>query len=116
MLIGVVGTTIAPWMQFYLQASIVEKGIKIEEYKFARFDVVMGAVAVHIVAFFIILVCAETLFKNGLQIETAKDAALSLASLAGNIVPISSPSDWSMPLSLLLRSFPFPLLISSVKV
>jgi NRAMP (natural resistance-associated macrophage protein)-like metal ion transporter len=83
MLIGVVGTTIAPWMQFYLQASIVEKGIKIEDYKFARFDVVMGAVVVHIVAFFIILVCAETLFKHGVQIETAKDAALSLAPLAG---------------------------------
>src|SRR4030042_1005008 len=65
MLIGVVGTTIAPWMQFYLQASIVEKGIKIEEYKFARFDVVLGAVTVHVVAFFIILVCAETIFKNG---------------------------------------------------
>jgi NRAMP (natural resistance-associated macrophage protein)-like metal ion transporter len=83
MLIGVVGTTIAPWMQFYLQASIVEKGIKIEDYKFARFDVVMGAVMVHIVAFFIILVCAETLFKHGVRIETAKDAALSLAPLAG---------------------------------
>jgi Mn2+/Fe2+ NRAMP family transporter len=83
MLIGVVGTTIAPWMQFYLQASIVEKGIKIEDYKFARFDVVMGAVMVHVVAFFIILVCAETLFKHGIRIETAKDAALSLAPLAG---------------------------------
>jgi NRAMP (natural resistance-associated macrophage protein)-like metal ion transporter len=83
MLIGLVGPTIAPWMQFYLQASIVEKGIKIEDYKFARFDVVMGAVVVHIVAFFIILVCAETLFKNGVRIETAKDAALSLAPLAG---------------------------------
>ncbi len=83
MLIGIVGTTIAPWMQFYLQASIVEKGIKIEEYKFARFDVVMGAIAVHVVAFFIILVCAETLFKNGVRIETAKDAALSLQPLAG---------------------------------
>jgi len=83
MLIGVVGTTIAPWMQFYLQASIVEKGIKIEDYKFARFDVIMGAVMVHVVAFFIILVCAETLFKNGVRIETAKDAALSLYPLAG---------------------------------
>lgn len=83
MVIGLVGTTIAPWMQFYLQASIVEKGIKIEEYKFARFDVVMGSVVVHIVAFFIILVCAETLYKNGIKIETAKDAALSLAPLAG---------------------------------
>jgi len=83
MLIGLVGTTIAPWMQFYLQASIVEKGIKIEEYKFARFDVVMGSVIVHVVAFFIILVCAETLHKHGVRIETAKEAALSLAPLAG---------------------------------
>jgi Mn2+/Fe2+ NRAMP family transporter len=83
MLIGVVGTTIAPWMQFYLQASIVEKGIKVADYKFARFDVVMGAVVVQVVAFFIILVCAETLFKHGIRIETAKDAALSLAPLAG---------------------------------
>jgi NRAMP (natural resistance-associated macrophage protein)-like metal ion transporter len=83
MLIGIVGTTIAPWMQFYLQASIVEKGIKTEDYKFARFDVVFGAIAVHIVAFFIILVCAETLFKHGVKIETAKDAAFSLAPLAG---------------------------------
>jgi NRAMP (natural resistance-associated macrophage protein)-like metal ion transporter len=83
MVIGLVGTTIAPWMQFYLQASIVEKGIKMEEYKFARFDVVLGSVIVHIVAFFIILVCAETLFKQGVHIETAKDAALSLKPLAG---------------------------------
>ncbi len=83
MVIGLVGTTIAPWMQFYLQASIVEKGIKVEEYKFARFDVVMGSIVVHIVAFFIILVCAETLFKHGIEIETAKDAALSLEPLAG---------------------------------
>jgi NRAMP (natural resistance-associated macrophage protein)-like metal ion transporter len=83
MLIGLVGTTIAPWMQFYLQASIVEKGIKIEEYKYARFDVITGSVVVHIVAFFIILVCAETLFKHGIRIETAKDAALSLKPLAG---------------------------------
>jgi Mn2+/Fe2+ NRAMP family transporter len=83
MVIGLVGTTIAPWMQFYLQASIVEKGIRMEEYKFARFDVLMGSIAVHIVAFFIILVCAETLFKNGIRIETAKEVALSLKPLAG---------------------------------
>ncbi len=83
MVIGLVGTTIAPWMQFYLQASIVEKGIKLEEYKFARIDVIMGSVVVHVVAFFIILVCAETLFKNGVRVETAKDAALSLKPLAG---------------------------------
>jgi Mn2+/Fe2+ NRAMP family transporter len=83
MVIGLVGTTIAPWMQFYLQASIVEKGIRIDEYRFARWDVIVGSIVVHVVAFFIILVCAETLHKNGIRIETAKDAALSLAPLAG---------------------------------
>ena len=83
MVIGLVGTTIAPWMQFYLQASIVEKEIKIEDYRFARFDVVVGSIIVHVVAFFIILVCAETLFENRIQVETAKDVALSLYPLAG---------------------------------
>jgi Mn2+/Fe2+ NRAMP family transporter len=83
MVIALVGTTIAPWTQFYLQATMVEKGVKVEEYKFARFDVVMGSVIAQIVAFFIILVCAETLFRNGIHIETAKEAALALKPLAG---------------------------------
>ncbi len=83
MVIGLVGTTVAPWTQFYLQATMVEKGIKVEQYKFSRFDVVMGSVIAQIVAFFIILVCAETLFKNGIRIETAKEAALALKPLAG---------------------------------
>jgi Mn2+/Fe2+ NRAMP family transporter len=84
MIIGLVGTTIAPWMQFYLQASIVEKGIRIEEYKYARWDVILGSVAVHVVAFFIILACAQTLHKAGVVIETARDAALALEPLAGS--------------------------------
>ena len=83
MMLGLVGTTIAPWTQFYLQASMVEKGARVEEYRFARLDVVMGAVVAQIVAFFIILVCAETLYKNGVRVETAKDVALSLYPLAG---------------------------------
>jgi Mn2+/Fe2+ NRAMP family transporter len=84
MIIGLVGTTIAPWMQFYLQASIVEKGIRIEEYRYARWDVILGSVAVHVVAFFIILACAQTLHKAGIVIETAQDAALALEPLAGS--------------------------------
>jgi len=83
MVIGLMGTTVAPWTLFYLQATMVEKGVKLEEYKFSRFDVVIGSVVAQIVAFFIVLVCAETLFKTGVRIETAKDAALSLAPLAG---------------------------------
>jgi NRAMP (natural resistance-associated macrophage protein)-like metal ion transporter len=83
MAIGIVGTTIAPWMQFYLQSSIVDKGLKAESYKYARMDVIFGSVTVNIVAFFIIMLCAVTLFQNGLKIETAKDAAQALAPLAG---------------------------------
>lgn len=83
MLIGVVGTTIAPWMQFYLQSSIVDKGLKVGDYRYARFDVIQGSIIVNVVAFFIIVVCAATLFQDGIRIETAKDAALSLYPLAG---------------------------------
>lgn len=83
MLIGVIGTTIAPWMQFYQQSSVVEKGIKIENYKYSRLDVVIGAFVVNIVAIFIVIVCANTLFNQGIRIETAKDAALALKPLAG---------------------------------
>jgi len=84
MLIGVVGTTIAPWMQFYQQAAVVEKGIKIKDYKYSKMDVVIGVFVVNIIAFFIVVVCAATLFKQGIRIETAKDAALALKPLAGN--------------------------------
>ncbi len=84
MLVGLVGTTIAPWMQFYLQSSIVEKGISVEEYKHLRLDVVSGCVLAPVVAFFIVVACAATLFQAGVRIETAKDAALALQPLAGN--------------------------------
>jgi Mn2+/Fe2+ NRAMP family transporter len=83
MIIGVVGTTIAPWMQFYLQSAIVEKGIPLENYKYSRMDVIVGSIVVNVVAFFIIVACAATLFKAGIRIETAKDAALALQPLAG---------------------------------
>lgn len=84
MLMGVIGTTIAPWMQFYQQASVVEKDIKISQYKYCRLDVIVGAFVVNIIAVFIVIVCANTLFKGGIRIETAKDAALALKPLAGN--------------------------------
>jgi NRAMP (natural resistance-associated macrophage protein)-like metal ion transporter len=84
MLIGVIGTTIAPWMQFYQQSSVVEKDIKIENYKYCRLDVIIGAFVVNIIAIFIVIVCANTLFTNGIRIESAKDAALALKPLAGN--------------------------------
>ncbi len=83
MSIAIIGTTIAPWMQFYLQSSIVDKGLKSESYKYARMDVIFGSITVNVVAFFIVMLCAVTLFQNGLKIDTAKDAALALAPLAG---------------------------------
>ncbi len=84
MLMGVIGTTIAPWMQFYQQSSVVEKGISLKDYKYSKWDVIVGAFVVNIVAVFIVIVCANTLFKNGVRIETAKDAALALKPLAGH--------------------------------
>ncbi|MEI7591357.1 MAG: Nramp family divalent metal transporter, partial [Deltaproteobacteria bacterium] len=88
MMVGLVGTTIAPWMQFYLQSSFVDKGIRFESYKYARLDVIIGSVMVNVVAFFIIVICAVTLFQNGIKIETAKDAALALEPLAGKYCSI----------------------------
>jgi NRAMP (natural resistance-associated macrophage protein)-like metal ion transporter len=84
MLIGLVGTTIAPWMQFYIQSAVVEKGITIKEYKLSRIDVIVGVLMVNVVALFIVVACAATLHKNGISIETAKDAATALAPLAGH--------------------------------
>jgi len=84
MAIGIIGTTIAPWMQFYLQSSIVDKGLKAENYKYSRIDVIFGSITVNIVAFFIVMLCAVTLFNNSIKIETAQDAALALAPLAGS--------------------------------
>jgi Mn2+/Fe2+ NRAMP family transporter len=83
MVIGLVGTTIAPWMQFYLQSAVVEKNIAVKDYKLSRLDVIIGSVVVTVVAGFIVLTCAATLNKSGVKVETAADAALALAPLAG---------------------------------
>jgi NRAMP (natural resistance-associated macrophage protein)-like metal ion transporter len=83
MVMGIVGTTIAPWMQFYQQSSVVEKGISIKNYKYARLDTIVGGIVVTVIAMFIVISCAATLFKSGIRIETAKDAALALKPLAG---------------------------------
>jgi len=84
MVVGLVGTTIAPWMQFYLQASIVEKGITVRQYRTSRWDVMLGCIFTDVVAWFIIVACAATLFAAGrTQIDTAADAAQALRPLAG---------------------------------
>jgi NRAMP (natural resistance-associated macrophage protein)-like metal ion transporter len=85
MVIGVIGTTIAPWMQFYLQSSIVEKGVTKRGYKASRLDVVVGCVFTDVVAWFIIIACAATLWVHGFRdIKVAADAAAALKPLAGD--------------------------------
>ena len=84
MIIALVGTTIAPWMQFYLQASIVEKGITPRQYRASRWDVIVGCVFTDVVAWFIIVACAATLYAHGRhEIADAADAAQALLPLAG---------------------------------
>ncbi len=84
MVIGVVGTTIAPWMQVYLQSSIVEKGVTPRQYQASRWDVIIGCIFTDVVAWFIIVATAATLFVHGItNIGSAADAAQALAPLAG---------------------------------
>jgi NRAMP (natural resistance-associated macrophage protein)-like metal ion transporter len=85
MTITVIGTTIAPWMQFYLQASVVEKGVTRRQYKASQLDVISGCIFTDVVAWFIIVACAATLFVHGFhEINYAKDAAEALRPLAGD--------------------------------
>jgi Mn2+/Fe2+ NRAMP family transporter len=85
MAIGVVGTTIAPWMQFYLQSSVVEKGIRVKDYPASRLDVIVGCFFTDIIAWFIIVACAATLFVHGMgAIQVAADAAEAMRPLAGD--------------------------------
>ena len=89
MIIGLIGTTIAPWMQFYLQASIVEKGITQKEYGASRLDVIAGCIFAVIVAAFIVLACAATLFVHGQhELRDGAQAAQSLRPLAGRFAYI----------------------------
>jgi len=83
MVLGIVGTTIAPWMQFYMQSSVIEKGLKITQYKYVLVDILIGCIATVAVAFFIIVACASTLHENHIVINEAKDAAMALKPLAG---------------------------------
>jgi Mn2+/Fe2+ NRAMP family transporter len=85
MAIGVVGTTIAPWMQFYLQSSIVEKGISVKDYSASRLDVIVGSIFTDLIAWFIVVACAATLFVHGMgAIQVAADAAEAMRPLAGD--------------------------------
>ncbi len=83
MVIGMVGTTIAPWMMFYIQSSVVEKGISLKNLKYSKVDAIFGAIVVNIVAFFIVLACAATIYTNGIQVNNVADVSNALVPLAG---------------------------------
>jgi NRAMP (natural resistance-associated macrophage protein)-like metal ion transporter len=85
MVVGIIGATIAPWMQFYLQSSTVEKRIPVRRYASARWDVIIGSVFTDVVAWFIIVACAATLFVHGRghAVIVAADAAEAMRPLAG---------------------------------
>ena len=89
MVVGLIGTTITPWMQFYLQASIVEKGITAREYRMSRWDVIAGCFMTEIVTFFIVVACGATLYVSGVHnINDAADAAAALKPLAGDFASL----------------------------
>jgi NRAMP (natural resistance-associated macrophage protein)-like metal ion transporter len=83
LLIAMIGTTVSPYMQLYVQSSVVEKGVTPEEYRYTRFDVLLGTLFAGIVAYFIIIATAATLFPRGIEVETAANAALALEPVAG---------------------------------
>ena len=87
MIVGLIGTTIAPWMQFYIQSAVIEKGLKIEDYKYTLIDVLVGCVATVVVAFFIMVACGSSLFVDGHStvINNASDAAIALKPFAGEL-------------------------------
>src|SRR5512146_116152 len=89
MIIGLVGTTIAPWMQFYLQSAVVEKGVKIKNFAYSRWDVIVGCIVTDVVALFIIVACAATLYASGQRnIHDASEAAVALGPLAGHLASL----------------------------
>jgi NRAMP (natural resistance-associated macrophage protein)-like metal ion transporter len=82
-IVSIIGTSITPWQQFFLQSGVVEKGLRKEDWWASKIDVVFGAIMMGVVAFFIIVACGATLFPAGIRIDSAEDAALSLKPLAG---------------------------------
>jgi NRAMP (natural resistance-associated macrophage protein)-like metal ion transporter len=89
MTVAVIGTTIAPWMQFYLQASIVDKGVTVKQLQASRLDVIVGSIFTDVVAWFIIVACAATLYVHGIKdIPDASVAAMAMRPLAGDFAYI----------------------------
>ncbi|KKP38546.1 MAG: natural resistance-associated macrophage protein [Candidatus Peregrinibacteria bacterium GW2011_GWF2_33_10] len=87
-MIALIGTTITPWGQFFIQSYVVDKGLGIKHYKAEKAEVFIGAFLTDIVSFFIIISTATVLYKSGVHITDAKDAAMALKPLAGNFAQL----------------------------
>lgn len=88
MVVGLIGTTIAPWMQFYLQSSVVEKGVSRDELKYSRAESIIGPMFTGIVALFILIACAATIHVSGIRVENVQDIAHALIPIAGEYAGI----------------------------
>ncbi len=84
-MIALIGTTITPWGQFFIQSYVVDKGLDVKHYKIEKAEVYIGAFITNIVSFFIIIGTAATLYNHGIRINDAYDAALALKPLAGEL-------------------------------
>jgi Mn2+/Fe2+ NRAMP family transporter len=88
MVITVIGTTITPWMLFYLQSSVVDKGIHIRDLRYARMDAFLGSLISGVMVFFIIVACGATLHPHGIRIDTAEEAAMAIEPFAGRFAAL----------------------------
>jgi Mn2+/Fe2+ NRAMP family transporter len=89
MIIGLIGTTITPWMQFYLQAAVVEKGVDSRHYALCRLDVIIGCIVTDVIAFFIVVACGATIYhSNHPEINDVAQAALALRPFAGKFASL----------------------------
>jgi len=89
MIIGLIGTTITPWMQFYLQAAVVERGVDTRHYGMCRLDVIVGCIVTDVIAFFIVVSCGATIYHtNHPEITDVAQAAVALAPFAGKFASL----------------------------
>jgi Mn2+/Fe2+ NRAMP family transporter len=89
MIVGLIGTTITPWMQFYLQAAVVEKGVDARHYGLCRLDVITGCIVTDVIAFFIVVACGATIYhSNHPQITDVAQAAVALRPFAGKFAAL----------------------------
>ena len=94
MIVAVIGTTISPWMQFYIQAAVVDKGVREDDYKYSRIDVATGGIWASVIAYFIIVSCAATIYVHNVHavhpivVKDVGDVAVALQPLAGRFAAL----------------------------